>query len=224
MNPIFRIALAEVLICSMSCTQFLAPIITYADETLSGTVDTQPIVVTDPVLTVIETTATGDMLTLEIQTGAVIESSESSIQDHTGTLTLPIFDTPVDLQEVREVQGQQIEITPVRSSTASLALPSDDIIVEFKSSSIDVDTIQGEIEIASIEQLQDITVTTTLPEENIVVMNVLSIPSNEGVSFLPSVEYVDTLSHEQKIDATIAALKTDPRVEHVQRNFKYQIQ
>jgi hypothetical protein len=104
--------------------------------------------------------------------------------------------------------------------------PEREILVQFRS---DIDGYVGQYQIDQIENTHDLTMTETISEQNIAVMEIDTPTTIDTVS---SMSVVDTLAQtesidpilEKAIDAKIAELQEDPRVEHVQRNFVYQIQ
>lgn len=64
--------------------------------------------------------------------------------------------------------------------------------------------------------------TEVIAENNIAVMELSEI-QNPLESIIPSIEFVAEVERDTKIDETIAELKTDPRIAHVQRNFRYEL-
>ena len=98
-----------------------------------------------------------------------------------------------------------------------------EILIQFKEDDIQVDSFFGQYQIQMIEDEHDIAMSDTLADENIVVMQV-GIEESIEAAISPAEAFVVELQSDAKIESLIDEIRLDPRVEHVQRNFKYEIQ
>ena len=202
-----RVACAELLCLTLLASHLVAPTLLFADEE-ALIVSPTSLLAPDVSVQTIDSSLTAAVLTssgvpeILLYTGSTILSSVSEI--------LP------SLQK----QDQMISET---SEPISDHLNQNEILIQFKEASVDLDTYAGKYQLDQIENSHDLTTTDTLSDENIAVMKIDVLSKNlltEG-----SIANKDTINFEieKTVDTTIAELKKDPRVARVQRNFVYKL-
>ena len=202
-----RVACAELLCLTLLASHLVGPTLLFADEE-ALIVSPTSLFAPDVSVQTIDSSLTAAVLTssgvpeILLYTGSTILSSVSEI--------LP------SLQK----QDQMISET---SEPISDRLNQNEILIQFKEASVDLDTYAGKYQLDQIENSHDLTTTDTLSDENIAVMKIDALSKNlltEG-----SIANKDTINFEieKTVDTTIAELKKDPRVARVQRNFVYKL-
>ena len=127
------------------------------------------------------------------------------------------------------VDESDVDLTDISLKPTSRIIdehPDAQILVQFKS---DIDSYVGKYQVDQIENIHDLKTTETLSEQNIAVMEIDTSSIAIDNTFTATADFVSDTGAmdpitEQQITDKITELKTDPRVEHVQRNFVYQTQ
>ncbi len=162
--------------------------------------------------------STGEVLswvTLETE----IPPLEETISEHSGSIDTVTMNEVPFLSEISHSEAKRKAQIFASGETFVVW----EVLVEFKEENIDIETSMGQYQIDTIELANDITLTSTLPEENIAIMEV----KEDTRDIITSTDISRVLwenEEEEKLDILISTLKKDPRVKSAQKNFIYRVQ
>ncbi len=243
MPNIYHILTTEILLTAFVSTILVPSQIIFAEDIPHIDVpvvitEILPVAITDSGTTSHLPSKDGSMRSEDVttDTGSITSSGYSATSSGTTILEniISSITPPIDTESITttgSINDRESELDLSDPSLKMSSHPTDthpeaQILVQFKT---DIDGYIGQYQVDQVENTHDLKTTETISEQNIAVME---IDNPATIDMVSSMSIADSFVHtgsvdpvlEQAIDDKIEELKTDPRVEHVQRNFVYQTQ
>ncbi|MBX9809404.1 S8 family serine peptidase [Candidatus Gracilibacteria bacterium] len=236
MKNSIKILISEYTILSIIMSAFL-PIYVHAEEINSSDFGSNIVFSegennTDIILenTPQDASTSGETAILPMPEEIENNSDTGSVSDTGVTADTGVIVVPIEIPEKTNIEESEETITTppveeiaeekIMEEQVAIKETEGDILVQFKS---DITSTVGQYQVEQLETSLGLETTDTIPENNIAIMQSTSSSDLIHVLVESSISSYEKTDNQESTDRIIEELKKDPNIEHVQRNFIYEI-